>query len=93
MWMILDWLVWNIGLDFASQVGVGHFYHIYYEGCLTNFEIEGHGEEASKLYPEVHYKRMDEYLKLYLWWSIQAWKSMFLCFDLQIKNLGISVII
>ncbi|XP_071724499.1 isoflavone reductase homolog [Rutidosis leptorrhynchoides] len=50
-------------LDFASQVGVGHFYHIFYEGCLTNFEVK---EEASKLYPEVDYKRMDEYLKLYV---------------------------
>jgi hypothetical protein len=54
------------GLDYAGQVGVGHFYHIFYEGCLTNFEIGEGGEEASKLYPEVKYKRMDEYLKLYL---------------------------
>ena len=54
------------GLDFASQVGVGHFYHFYYEGCLTNFEIGEEGEEASELYPDVKYTRMDEYLKLYL---------------------------
>nr|WDD38967.1 isoflavone reductase-like protein PCBER [Fagopyrum tataricum] len=53
------------GADFASQVGIGHFYHVYYEGCLTNFEL-GEEEEASKLYPEVKYKRMDEYLKIYL---------------------------
>ena len=49
-----------------AQVGVGHFYHIYYEGCLTNFEIGEDGEEASKLYPEIQYIRMDEYLKRYL---------------------------
>ncbi|KAF7809436.1 isoflavone reductase-like protein [Senna tora] len=53
-------------LDYASQVGVGHFYHIFYEGCLTNFEIGEDGEEASQLYPEVNYTRMDEYLKIYL---------------------------
>ncbi|KAG5007850.1 hypothetical protein JHK85_026392 [Glycine max] len=48
-----------------AQVGVGHFYHIFYEGCLTNFEIGEGGEEASELYPEVKYTRMDEYLKVY----------------------------
>lgn len=59
-----DFLSSMKGLDLASQVGVGHFYHIFYEGCLANFEI-GDGEEASKLYPEVQYTRMDEFLKLY----------------------------
>ncbi|KAI9083924.1 hypothetical protein K1719_017197 [Acacia pycnantha] len=54
------------GLDYATQVGIGHFYHIYYEGCLTNFEIGEDGEEASELYPEVNYTRMDEYLRIYL---------------------------
>jgi hypothetical protein len=54
------------GLDLAGQVGVTHFYHFFYEGCLTNFEIGEEGEEASKLYPDVKYTRMDEYLKLYL---------------------------
>lgn len=53
------------GMDFAGQVGVGHFYHIFFEGCLTNFEV-GEDEEASKLYPEVKYTRMNEYLKCYL---------------------------
>ncbi|KAJ9707433.1 hypothetical protein PVL29_002452 [Vitis rotundifolia] len=61
-----DFLASMKGMDYASQVGVGHFYHIYYEGCLTNFKIEEGGEEATKLYPEVNYKRMDEYLKLYV---------------------------
>ncbi|CAN4099806.1 unnamed protein product [Withania somnifera] len=54
------------GMDYAGQVGVGHFYHIFYEGCLTNFEIGKNAEEASALYPEVRYTRMDEYLKRYL---------------------------
>ncbi|GAV61329.1 NmrA domain-containing protein [Cephalotus follicularis] len=53
-------------MDLAGQVGVGHFYHIFYEGCLTNFEIGEEGEEASELYPEVKYTRMDQYLKIYL---------------------------
>jgi hypothetical protein len=51
------------GMDYVAQAGMGHFYHIFYEGCLTNFEI---GEEASDLYPEVKYTRMDEYLKIFL---------------------------
>jgi nucleoside-diphosphate-sugar epimerase len=53
------------GLDFVGQVGMGHFYHIFYEGCLANFEV-GDEQEASKLYPEVQYTRMDEYLKQYV---------------------------
>ncbi|KAH9687150.1 NmrA domain-containing protein [Citrus sinensis] len=40
-------------MDYAGQVGVGHFHHIFYEGCLTNFEIGEGQEEASKLYPEI----------------------------------------
>lgn len=56
----------NAGADLAGQVGIGHFYHIFYEGCLTNFEIGEDGEEASKLYPEVKYKRVEDYLKRYL---------------------------
>nr|POE64711.1 isoflavone reductase like [Quercus suber] len=47
-----DFLASMKGLDFASQVGVGHFYHFFYEGCLTNFEIGEEGEEASELYPD-----------------------------------------
>ncbi|KAF3782590.1 hypothetical protein EJ110_NYTH33828 [Nymphaea thermarum] len=39
------------------QSGMDHFYHIFYEGCLTNFEIGEDGAEASKLYPEVVYTR------------------------------------
>ncbi|KAA8521232.1 hypothetical protein F0562_011931 [Nyssa sinensis] len=54
------------GMDYAGQVVVGHVYHIFYEGCLTNFEIREEGEEASDLYPEVQCTRMDAYLKRYL---------------------------
>ncbi|TYH59007.1 hypothetical protein ES332_D08G194400v1 [Gossypium tomentosum] len=54
------------GFDLAGQVGVGHFYHIFYEGCLTNFEIGEGSEEASKLYPQVEYTRMDDYMKIYV---------------------------
>lgn len=53
-------------MDFAAQVGVGHFYHIFYEGCLTNFEAGEDEEEASELYPEVQCTSMDTYLKRYL---------------------------
>lgn len=46
-----------------EQVGLGHFYDIFYEGCLTNFEIGENGAEASDLYPEVQHIRIQEYLK------------------------------
>ncbi|OEL18614.1 Isoflavone reductase-like protein [Dichanthelium oligosanthes] len=52
--------------DLANQVGVTHFYHIFYEGCTANFEIGEDGAEATLLYPEVQYTRMDEYMKIYL---------------------------
>ncbi|KAK9267059.1 hypothetical protein L1049_003608 [Liquidambar formosana] len=55
-----------VGMDLAGLVIVGHLYHIFYEGCLTNFEIEGEAEEASKHYPDVQNMRMDQYLKCYL---------------------------
>jgi len=32
--------------DYAAKAGMGHFYHICYEGSLTNFEI---GEDEKKL--------------------------------------------
>ncbi|EXC26257.1 hypothetical protein L484_022831 [Morus notabilis] len=62
-----DFLASMKDLGYAEQVGVGHFYHLFYEGCLTNFDIKGEegAEEASKLYPEVQYTRMDQYLKIY----------------------------
>ncbi|KAL1192901.1 Pinoresinol reductase 2 [Cardamine amara subsp. amara] len=51
--------------EIAHQAGLGHFFHIFYEGCLTDHEIRD-DEEASKLYPDVEYKRMDEYLKIFV---------------------------
>ncbi|XVF52100.1 hypothetical protein PTKIN_Ptkin04bG0237900 [Pterospermum kingtungense] len=60
-----DFLASMKEMDLAGQVGVGHIYHIFYEGCLTNFEIGEGAEEASKLYPEVEYTRMDDYLKIF----------------------------
>lgn len=57
----------HAGTDLANQVGIGHYYHIFYEGCLTNFDIGDDGEEeASLLYPEVQYTGMEEYMKRYL---------------------------
>ncbi|KAJ0110852.1 hypothetical protein Patl1_03627 [Pistacia atlantica] len=61
-----DFLASMKDMDYAGQVGIGHFYHIFYEGCLTNFEIGEGQEEASRLYPEVKYTRMDDYLKQFL---------------------------
>ncbi|CDP11761.1 unnamed protein product [Coffea canephora] len=61
-----DFLASMKDMDYAGQVGVGHFYHVFYEGCLTNFEAGKDGEEASELYPEVEYTRMESYLKRYV---------------------------
>lgn len=60
-----DFLASMKGVDYAGQVGIGHFYHVFYEGCLTNFEAGEDGEEASDLYPQVQYTRMETYLKRY----------------------------
>ncbi|KAJ8633889.1 hypothetical protein MRB53_027225 [Persea americana] len=54
------------GLDYAQQVGLVHYYHVCFDGCLANFEIGEEGEEASQLYPEVNYTRVKDYLKRYL---------------------------
>ena len=64
----LGWIIslFIAGSDYVAQAGMGHFYHIFYEGCLTNFEIGEDGEEASNLYPEVKYTRMDEYLNIFV---------------------------
>ncbi|KAM0000593.1 putative oxidoreductase [Helianthus debilis subsp. tardiflorus] len=56
-----------LGMDEkAIQAGLARIYHIYYEGRLMNFKIGNEGEEASKLYPEVQYTSVDEYLQRYL---------------------------
>ena len=52
--------------DFGNQFVMGHIYHIFYEGCLTNFDIGEDGAEATLLYPEVEYTRMDDYMKRYV---------------------------
>ncbi|KAL0700285.1 hypothetical protein Bca4012_056407 [Brassica carinata] len=51
-------------MEIPHQAGIGHFYHIFYEGCLTDHEVGD--EEASSLYPDVKYKRMDDYLRMFL---------------------------
>ncbi|KAH9687143.1 NmrA domain-containing protein [Citrus sinensis] len=52
--------------NYAGQVGLTHYYHVCYEGCLTNFEIGNEGVEASQLYPEIKYTTVEEYLRRYL---------------------------
>ncbi|XP_022731673.1 bifunctional pinoresinol-lariciresinol reductase-like [Durio zibethinus] len=52
--------------NYAGQVGLTHYYHVCYEGCLANFEIGEGGEEASELYPEVKYTTVEDYMKRYL---------------------------
>ncbi|KAJ6701426.1 BIFUNCTIONAL PINORESINOL-LARICIRESINOL REDUCTASE-LIKE [Salix koriyanagi] len=52
--------------DYAEQVGLTHYYHVCFEGCLTKFEIGDEGEEASKLYPIVKYTTVEEDMKRYL---------------------------
>ncbi|KAK9148178.1 hypothetical protein Scep_006935 [Stephania cephalantha] len=60
-----DFLAIMEGADTGTQLMVSYTYPICFEGCLTNYEI-GEGEEGSKLYPDVKYTRVDEYLKRYL---------------------------
>ncbi|KAE8677522.1 Bifunctional pinoresinol-lariciresinol reductase [Hibiscus syriacus] len=52
--------------DYAEQVGLTHYYHVCYEGCLANFEIGDEVEETSILYPEIKYTTVEEYMKRYL---------------------------
>ncbi|XP_021647116.2 bifunctional pinoresinol-lariciresinol reductase 2 [Hevea brasiliensis] len=52
--------------DYAEQVGLAHYYHVCYEGCLANFETGEQAEEATQLYPEVNYTTVERYLRRYL---------------------------
>ncbi|KAI3516589.1 hypothetical protein L1887_15510 [Cichorium endivia] len=61
-----DFLASMKDVDQAYQAAFARIYKIFYDGCLMNFEIGEEGEEASNLYPEVRYTRMDEYLQRYL---------------------------
>ncbi|KAK2659937.1 hypothetical protein Ddye_006470 [Dipteronia dyeriana] len=54
------------GQGYAEQVGLIHYYHVFYDGCLANFEIGNEGVEATQLYPEINYTAVEEYLKRYL---------------------------
>lgn len=61
-----DFLSSMKGADYAEQVGLTHYYHVCYEGCLANFEIGDDAEEATQLYPEIKYTTVEEYFKRYL---------------------------
>ncbi|KAI7752531.1 hypothetical protein M8C21_015882 [Ambrosia artemisiifolia] len=52
--------------DYIEQAAMTHFYHFFYEGCLANFEIGDDAEEASDLYPDIKYTRVEDYLKQYI---------------------------
>ncbi|KAK4252669.1 hypothetical protein QN277_014414 [Acacia crassicarpa] len=54
------------GQSYAEQVGLIHYYHVCFEGCLTNFEIGEGGVEACQLYPEVNYTTVEQYMKRYV---------------------------
>jgi hypothetical protein len=62
---LFDFFYMYVEMEIPHQAGIGHFYHIFYEGCLTDHEV-GEDEEASSLYPDVKYKRMDDYLRMFL---------------------------
>jgi ABC-type dipeptide/oligopeptide/nickel transport system ATPase component len=38
---------------YEHQIGISHFYHLFYRGDLYNFEIGPHAAEATELYPEM----------------------------------------
>ncbi|XP_048132004.1 bifunctional pinoresinol-lariciresinol reductase-like [Rhodamnia argentea] len=52
--------------SYAEQVGLTHYYHVCFEGCLANFEIGEDDVEASELYPDIDYVTVEEYLRRYL---------------------------
>lgn len=61
-----DFLAGMEDQPYEHQIGISHFYHMFYRGDLYNFEIGPHAKEATELYPEVKYTTMDSYLKRYL---------------------------
>ncbi|KAJ7942585.1 putative Isoflavone reductase [Quillaja saponaria] len=61
-----DFLASLKGQSYAQQVGLVHYYHVCYEGCLANFEIGNDAVEASQLYPEIKYTTVEEYMKRYV---------------------------
>ncbi|XP_071724498.1 bifunctional pinoresinol-lariciresinol reductase 2-like [Rutidosis leptorrhynchoides] len=61
-----DFLASMKGAKYEEQVGLTHYYHVCYEGCLANFEVGDDAEEASNLYPDVQYTSVYDYLKRYL---------------------------
>lgn len=58
-----DFLDLMKGQGLAEQIGMTHFYHIFYEGCLYNFDIGDDGTEATELYPDVKYTTVETYLR------------------------------
>lgn len=61
-----DFLKIMKGRSLAEQIGMTHFYHIFYESCLSNFEIGDDGKEATELYPDVQYTTVETYLNRFL---------------------------
>eukprot|EP00253_Pinus_taeda_P026456 PITA_26456 len=61
-----DFLAGMKDQPYEHQIGISHFYHIFYKGDLCNFDIGPDAREATELYPEVKYTTMDSYLKRYL---------------------------
>ncbi|KAK9082432.1 hypothetical protein Syun_031174 [Stephania yunnanensis] len=61
-----DYLAIMNGADAIIQFGITHNYPIFYEGgYLKSFELKEGDEEATKLYPDVKYTTVEEYLKRY----------------------------
>lgn len=56
----------NAEHNYVWQIGLTHYYHVLYDGCLANFEIGEDGVEACQLYPEVNYTTAADYLRRYL---------------------------
>uniref|UniRef100_A0A0D6QYB6 NmrA-like domain-containing protein n=1 Tax=Araucaria cunninghamii TaxID=56994 RepID=A0A0D6QYB6_ARACU len=53
----------NQSMSFETKVAMAIFYHIFYKGELTNFDIDGITQlEATELYPEVDYTSVERYL-------------------------------
>ncbi|KAH9305674.1 hypothetical protein KI387_010078 [Taxus chinensis] len=54
------------GKSHVEKYAISHYYHMFIRGDMYNFEIGANGREATQLYPEVHYTRVDSYMQRYL---------------------------
>ncbi|GLJ29665.1 hypothetical protein SUGI_0584970 [Cryptomeria japonica] len=65
-----DWLITmqqDKSMTFETRVAMAIFYHIFFKGELTNFDVDGKEQlEATQLYPQVEYTSVERYLSRFV---------------------------